>query len=121
MKRQVEQVVSEKMVQAVLKSDQSKSQKMKDLFNMGLEIKEIAVLIGVKYNFVYNVISNYVNMNGIQVEKNVKAGKKEVILELWAAGKSNKEISIELKTNYNYVFNVIKTAKAAQADKVEEA
>lgn len=121
MKKTVGKQASDKQVQAVVNSEVSKSQKMKELFELGLEIKEIAVLMAVRYNFVYNVVSNYVNMNGIQVEKNVKAGKKEAILEMWAAGKSNKEISIELKTNYNYVFNVVKTAKAALADKVEEA
>lgn len=120
MKKQVEQAVSKKMVAAAVQSDQSKSQKMKDLFNMGLEIKEIASELDVRYNFVYNVISNYVNMNGIEVVSTKKAGKKEAILEMWAAGKSNKEISIELKTNYNYVFNTIKAAKAAQSEQVGE-
>jgi transposase-like protein len=88
----------------------SKSQKMKDLADLGYTIKEIAELTGVRYNFVYNVVSNYFNLNqDFAVEATAKAGKKESIIELHLAGRSKKEISIELKTNYNYVFNVIKT------------
>lgn len=92
----------------------SKSGKMKLLFDMGLEVKEIATVMGVRYNFVYNVVSNYCNMNGIQVETQKKESKKDQIIELFLAGKSNKEISIELKSNYNYVFNTIKAYKASQ-------
>lgn len=114
MRKLVEVTATNKQVQAVLSGDTSKSQKMKDLFDMGLEIKDIAVGLGVRYNFVYNVVSNYVNMNGIQLEAKAKTGKKEAIIEMFLAGKTNKEISIDLKTNYNYVFNVIKSYKAAQ-------
>jgi transposase-like protein len=100
--------------QKILTSEGSKSSKMKALFDAGAGIKDIAAAMQVRYNFVYNVISNYVNMNGIAVEKNKKEGKKDQILEMYLAGKTNKEISIELKTNYNYVFNVIKAYKRAQ-------
>lgn len=98
----------------------SKSAKMKELFELGLEIKTIAEHLQVRYNFVYNVISNYVNMNGIQVESHKKEGKKDKIIELFLAGKSNKEISIELKTNYNYVYNTVKSYKASQEGAVSE-
>lgn len=104
-------LVDGKEVKAVMKQEVSKSQKMKDLFDLGFDIKTIATLMEVRYNFVYNVVSNYVNMNGIEVVKNKAAGKKDGIIELYLAGKSNKEISIELKTNYNYVFNVVKKYK----------
>lgn len=112
--------VSQKKLDNVLNSESSKSQKMKDLFEFGLEIKEISELLSVRYNFVYNVISNYVNMNGIVVESNKKENKKDKIIELYLAGKSNKEISIDLKTNYNYVFNTIKNYKIKQSDTVNE-
>lgn len=99
-------------VQAILSNEEaSKSQKMKDLFDLGFDVKEIASIMDVRYNFVYNVISNYVNMNGLAVEREVKNGKNKQIIELFLAGKSNKEIAIELKTNANYVFNVLKNYK----------
>lgn len=90
----------------------SKSKKMLALFDLGMEVKEIAQIMAVRYNFVYNVVSNHCNMNGIQTETSAKEGKKDQIIALYNVGKSNKEISIELKTNYNYVFNVLKAYKA---------
>jgi hypothetical protein len=104
-------------IMKVLKSDISKSKKMIELFNLGFETKEISEIMSnhegklVRYNFVYNVVSNHINMNSIPVETQVREGKKDMILVMYLDGKSNKEISIELKTNYNYVFNTIKQYK----------
>ena len=90
----------------------SKSQKFIRLYNENLEIKEIASLFNVRYNFVYNVISNYCRMNDIDLRTNVSNGssKKQLILELFNQGKSNTEIAKELKTNYNYVYKITKEA-----------
>lgn len=90
----------------------SKSKKFIKLYDLGMEIKEIASLFNVRYNFVYNVISNYCRMNEIDLRTNVSNGssKKQLILELFNAGKSNTEISKELKTNYNYVYKITKEA-----------
>lgn len=110
--------VTKKAIEEVLSSEVSKSSKMKQLFDLGLEIKDIATMMTVRYNFVYNVISNYVNMNGILTETQKKEGKKDGIIELYKQGRTNKEISIELKTNYNYVFNVVKQYKADHPEEI---
>jgi hypothetical protein len=119
MKKVMDQQVKglNKKIEGILGQESSKSQKMKDLFDLGIEIKVIASHMNVRYNFVYNVISNHVAMNEIAVESSKKQGesKKDKIVELFNQGKSNKEISIELKTNYNYVFNVLKDYKSQQA------
>lgn len=88
----------------------SKSKKFILLYNENLEIKEIASLFNVRYNFVYNVISNYTRMNDLELRTNqVKdSSKKQLIIELFKQGKSNTEISKELKTNYNYVYKITK-------------
>ena len=88
----------------------SKSKKFITLYNEGLEIKEIASLFNVKYNFVYNVVSNYCRMNDIELRTNQVNGssKKVMIEELFKQGKSNTEIAKELKTNYNYVYKITK-------------
>ena len=90
----------------------SKSKKFIKLYNEGLEIKEISSLFNVRYNFVYNVISNHCRMNDIELRTNQSTGssKKQLILELFNQGKSNTEISKELKTNYNYVYKITKEA-----------
>ena len=88
----------------------SKSKKFITLYNEGLEIKEIASLFNVRYNFVYNVVSNYCRMNDIELRTNQVNGssKKVMIEELFKQGKSNTEIAKELKTNYNYVYKITK-------------
>lgn len=69
----------------------------------------------VRYNFVYNVISNYCVVEGIEVEKKASTGKKDIIIGLHKEGKTKKEISVELKTNYNYIYQVIKKYETEQA------
>ena len=110
--------VSQKKVSEILNNETlSKSSKMKQLFELGYSVKEISNMLNVRYNFVYNVISNYVNVNQIETIKEVnKQSKKDLIVELFKQGKTRKEISIELKTNYNYVFNVIKEYTSKQAN-----
>src|SRR5690606_8388164 len=100
--------VSKKKVGEVVNNENlSKSGKMRELFNMGFSVKEISNLLGVRYNFVYNVISNYVNVNEIKVVNETKVTKKELIVALYEEGKTRKENSSELKPNYNDVFSVI--------------
>ena len=90
----------------------SKSKRFIKLYDDGMEIKEIASLCNVRYNFVYNVISNHCRMNDLELRTNTSTGssKKQLILELFNTGKSNTEISKELKTNYNYVYKITKEA-----------
>lgn len=115
MKRLVEETkkLSKKSIESLLSDESiSKSSKIKSLFDSGLEVKEVSNLLNIRYNFAYNVISNYVNMNSINVEQTKKESVKDKIIELYLQNKSNKEISIELKTNYNYVFNTLKEYKS---------
>ena len=104
----------EKKVANIVASEESKSSKMKQLFQLGLEVKEIATLLEVRYNFVYNVISNQVIVEGLEVETTKQSSKKDQVRELFNQGKSNKEIAIELKTNYNYIYKLVKEIKSEQ-------
>lgn len=100
----------QKEVTTILKDDStSKSHKMKQLFDLGLSIKEISNMMDIRYNFVYNVISNYCNMNGIDLRTEARSGKKDEIIKMHQAGEPSKAIAATLKTNYNYVRSVIKT------------
>lgn len=98
----------------------SKSKKMIAIYLLGVEIKEVAILMGTRYNFVYNVVSNHCNVTGIKLETTKKEGKKDLIVAMYLEGKSNKEISIDLKTNYNYVFNTIKEYKIKNPAAIKE-
>ena len=93
----------------VLNAEGSKSSKMVKLYNEGVEIGEIAKLMGVRYNFVYNVVSNECRKAGTEVRVAKKNGEvKQSIIALIDQGKTNTEISRELSVNYNYVFKVRK-------------
>jgi predicted transcriptional regulator len=107
-----EKKVTEAAINKIVAKEGSKSSKMIELFEMGVPVKEIATIMDVRYNFVYNVVSNYANVNGIETATNKTSGKKELIIELFKQGSTNKEIAAEVKSPYNYVFNVIKKYKA---------
>lgn len=104
--------MTKKTIETILTSADSKSKKMVALYNGGLEIKEVATIMGVRYNFVYNVISNMCRMNDVELRTNKDNGssKKALIIALMNEGKSNTEIAKELKTNYNYVYKITKEA-----------
>ena len=97
-------------IQKIINNATSKSKAMIALYNSGLEIKQIADIMQVRYNFVYNVISNHCRINDIELRtnKNNTNSKKAQIEELFKAGRSNTEIAKELKTNYNYVYKITK-------------
>ena len=97
-------------IQTIINNATSKSKAMVELYNQGLEIKEIAIAMDVRYNFVYNVISNHCRMNDVELRTNKgnENSKKVMIEKLFKEGKTNVEISKELKTNYNYVYKITK-------------
>ena len=103
-------------INKIINNATSKSKAMIELYNGGLEIKQIAQAMDVRYNFVYNVISNYCRMHEVELRTNKENGnsKKAMIAKLFEEGKSNTEIAKELKTNYNYVYKITKELMAAQ-------
>lgn len=127
--------VTPKQIETIFKNFTTKSDQMKEMYKLGIEIKEIANIMTVqyeklvRYNFVYNVISNACIVSGETINTNKKEGKNKEIVEMYLKGMSNKEIAIELKTHYNYVFNTIKKYKIEKegaietgiADETEEA
>lgn len=123
-KLNVTKVLGAKAIEKVVADEaMSKSAKVKALFDGGLDVKEIAAAIGIRYNFAYNVISNYIIVNEIEVEQERKASKKDAVWALLDAGKTAKEIAVELKTNYNYVYKLRKEwlTQAAAEVEAEEA
>ena len=97
-------------INKIVTGSKSKSSAMIELYNQGLEIKQIADAMEVRYNFVYNVISNFCRMNDVELRTNKDKGnsKKVLIEQLFKEGKTNTEIAAELKTNYNYVYKITK-------------
>lgn len=112
-----------KQVELILKDEKlSKSAKVRALFDGGLEVKEIATLLDIRYNFAYNVLQNHVIMNDIKVEKTERASKKDDIIKLLQEGKKIVDVCKATKTNYNYVWKIsseLKAAAKAAEDKKE--
>ena len=106
--------MTNKQITTIVNGEESKSKKMVALYNEGMEIKEIASLMGTKYNFVYNVVSNYCRMNEVELRtnKNTEDSKKSHIVAMLQEGKTKVEIAKEMKCNYNYVFKIEKELKA---------
>ena len=106
--------MTKKEMQEVVKNAKSKSEGYKLLYNKGVDIKEIANFYGVRYNFVYNVISNYCRVNGVAL-RTVKhaVNKKDAIVQMLQAGETPTAISAELKTNINYVYKIRKEIETA--------
>lgn len=102
-------------IKKIVEQDISKSQRMIQLYNEGMEVKDIANVMGTRYNFVYNVVSNYCRMNDLSMRVVEKENKKATIITLIEAGKSNVEISAETKCCYNYVFGVRKAYEKEKA------
>lgn len=108
--------MTKKEMQEVVKNAKSKSEGYKLLYNEGVEIKEIANFYGVRYNFVYNVISNYCRVEDVELRTNHRTdgeSKKDQVIAMLKAGKTCTEISKELKTNINYVYKLRKEVETA--------
>lgn len=101
---------NEEVVALVENEKVSKSGKIRMFFDAGFTINQIKELVGVRYNFVYNVVQNHVIMNGIEVEKTVRQSKRGEIIKLLESGMSLIEVSRETKGNYNYVWKIAKEA-----------
>lgn len=102
-KKQVEDLVASAEV--------SKSEKIRKLFEAGLDVKAISEAIKVRYNFVYNVLQNYCIVNDIAIEKTEKVSKRDDIVVLLKTGMSLADVSRATKTNYNYIWKISKELK----------
>lgn len=100
--------LSSSEVRKIVENGKNKSSIMVELYDKGMNLGEIAKAVNVRYQFVYNVISDYCRRNGLEKRGSNKeeVSKKDIIIGLVKEGKSNSEISKELRCNYNYVYKV---------------
>lgn len=120
MKLRVEEVATKEQIEAVVNNEGlTKSGKIKELFLLGLEVKEISIATGIVYNMCYNVVTNYVLTNGLEVVKEKKESKKDAIFAMFTEGMTNMQVAKETQTNYNYVCKLRKEWKVAKEQVVE--
>lgn len=98
----------------VILNDESlnKSEKMRRLYELGLDLTTIANYMHVRYNFVYNVVTDYLRVRSAQVMTGDYVTKKQQIIGLFEEGESMPHISQKLHTDYNYVRRVVKEHKS---------
>lgn len=114
---QVEEQITEARVEeikaSVANKTMTKGAAIREMFVGGMETKDIANKLGIRYNHAYNVIKNEVLIHGLEVETESRGGensKKAQIIQGLQDGKSIKEVAAELKCMYNYVWQVGKAA-----------
>lgn len=101
-------------INKIVGSDLSKSKKIIALmFDEKLERNDIAKLLNIKYQFVYNVSTNYMDQNDIERSVKKPAEKKNAIIELV---KSNPDIEVReivriTKSHTNYVRKIVNEYK----------
>jgi hypothetical protein len=95
----------------------SKSAQIRRLLDDGKTISEVADIVGVRYNFVYNVASRH--MDKLPTRQQEGKSQSARIREMLDEGKTVTEIKKALGLDYNFVYGV-KTAydrKKAQQSK----
>lgn len=124
---QVEEQITEARVEeikaSVANKTMTKGAAIREMFVGGMETKDIANKLGIRYNHAYNVIKNEVLIHGLEVETESRGGensKKAQIIQGLQDGKSIKEVAAEMKCMYNYVWQVGKAA-GLTGKKTEEA
>ena len=91
-------------VRKMVEGGVSKSEMIRRLYDEGREVKEVSDLVGVRRQFVDNVIRN---RDGV-VRGSKKVNKSEMMRKLFEEGKKVGEVSKELNENYNWVYSVYK-------------
>lgn len=87
----------------------SKSEKIRNMFLGGLDVKTISKVLDIRYNFAYNVLSNFININGIAVDKTERDGSgRAAVVAALATGASLADVSKQTKVNYNQVWKIAK-------------
>jgi transposase len=123
MRKLIEKTISNTGVkkEEILTTKQPKSVKMRKLFDLGYTVKQISIMLEVRYNFVYNVISRYVLETDCKLDTNKEVSKKEQVIKMINEGASIKEIMSEVKVNVNYVYKIKKESLLEDMKKNEVA
>lgn len=102
--------ISKTKVKAIVKAeDTTKSAKMRQLYDLGLDLAEIAELLQVRYQFVWNVIDDHTD--GQIRQSKPKSTKSAEFRKLFDEGKTCAEIAKITNSNNNFVNSVIKRHK----------
>lgn len=106
-------VNNETTVEKILSLKVSKSEKMRKLYDEGLNVSDISKLLDSHYSFVHGVIDKHTNGD---IRKVVKVSKSDEIRKLYDEGLNPGEIAKRLNSNYSFVFSVVKKHRESQIE-----
>lgn len=89
----------------------SKSELIRNYYNEGLTIREVADKVGVRYQFAYNVVSKMCEKKGEEVRRANKVTRASQFREMFDEGYSVGQIAKALNANYNQVHQTISKYK----------
>ncbi|MFA7018522.1 MAG: hypothetical protein WC239_06025 [Sphaerochaetaceae bacterium] len=102
-------MLDNKVKEIVSSKELSKSEKIRRLYDLELEIGAIAKLLQIRYQFAYNVADSYTDGEIRKVSR--KPSKSALFRELYDKGFKVHEIATKTSSNYNFVHSVIKKYK----------
>lgn len=88
----------------------SKSQMMRDLYDQGMSVSEIAKEVGVRYQFAYQVLSKHTG-GELRSSTASKTSKSSEFRRMFDEGMTVGQIAKATNSNYTFVFQVIKKYK----------
>ena len=125
MRKLVEQKMGQEEQEMIVASGgMNKSDKIKALFEGGLDTKEISTLLRIRYNHAYNVVQNYCLVNGIDVDKSVRStnGTKRAEIEtMLLSGATIMETAKATMNAYNRVWQIKNELDTRLAKETKEA
>ena len=115
--------ISDKDLDALLiDSKVNKSQRIRRLFMAGHDVSAVSKMVEVSYTFAYNIITDMVRVQGLEVVNTRRGGAKtEEITKLLLSGKTKVEVSTITKSPYNAVQRIAKKLAKDQQEELQEA
>lgn len=87
---------------------ENKSQKMREMYDSGLNVSEISKKLGCHYSYVYGVIQRHCKKSNIEMRKDKKETKSDTIRRMYDEGMTVGQIAKQLNSNYSFVHSVVK-------------
>lgn len=113
----LEELPKEEKMHSNKKDEPSKSDLIRELYEQGNSISQIARKLHAHYSFVYQVCKKHAEVveDGVfSTQEPDKQTKADKMRELWDEGKNIGEIAKQLNANYSYVWSVVDTYRRRQ-------
>jgi len=98
----------------------NKSEVMRKMYDDGMSVSQISKKMNCHYSYVYGVIQRYCNKQGIEMRREKKETKSDVIRKMYDDGMKVGQIAKQLNSNYSFVFSVVKKYRESKESKEQK-